>query len=186
MWFTETSSTPIVLCATAGAICAANWFRTQQTNWLTRLIICVVAIVGIFIVERMIVTEGEQIELNIHSMVHAFQRQDRKLTHSFISEKPQAQWIHELVNKGFEWVEVGDDVRITDVSLNVDGHSAESTFRANASLVLKTGSHQGSVGHQPSRWRMGWEKQNGEWKIIAVQRLHVLEEKKLNLFHEGQ
>ena len=175
----------MILCATAAVICFANWFRTQQSKWLVRLLVCCVAAVGIFVVERLIVTEGEQIEANIHALVHAFQKQDQKLTHSFISDDPRSRWIHEMIDKGFQWVEVRDGVRVTDVTFKVDGQKAESTFRANATLVLKSGSHQGSIGHQPSRWQMDWAKEGSDWKVVAVRRLHVLDGRELEVFHEG-
>lgn len=179
MWFTETPWPPIIVLAIAAACCAAAFLATQRARYITPILFFAVLGVVVYVVERQIVTERERVEQSIYEVSAAFQRRDVNGTLSHFSE--QAILLKGIVMTALAAVQVHDDLRITDVSIEMrnDDSRARSHFRANGSFDVIG---YGDVGHQPTRWNVDWQKEAGEWRIIKVERLDPITGESMDYF----
>jgi len=183
MWFTETPWPPIFLCALAFVGCLIGWKSQQRPGYLTGMIASVFAALLVWIVERSIVTERERVEAAVHNLAWAVQNEsalydlgsafpgeDHLKTLSFISRHAPA--LRELAWRGLQFVRVAGDLRITDVNvtLRANGTRARSHFRANGTFVLP----DGSTSYEPTRWLLTWQLEDGQWRVIRIQRLNVI------------
>ena len=73
---------------------------------------------------------------------------------------------------------VHDDLRVSDVMVTVNEKDslATSHFRANASVTMLGG---GDAGWRPSRWEFTWQREEGAWRIIKIQRLHPIRDEEM-------
>ena len=168
MWFTETPWPPIIGLAALAAGFAAAFISTQRARYIMPILLLAAVAIVVYVVEQQIVTERERVEQSITDVAAAFQRRDVDGTLAHFSE--HAILLKGLVMTALAAVQVQDDLRITDVSIamrNADSR-ASSHFRANGTFDVVG---YGTVGHQPTRWNVDWQKEAGEWRIIKVERL---------------
>ena len=71
----------------------------------------------------------------------------------------------------------GIDVKDLSVKLFGQGTGATSLFRANGRVTFSGM----DAGHQPSRWKLTWQKEQGEWKIVDVVRLNPLKDEPMEI-----
>ena len=168
MWFTETPWPPILILAVIAAGFGAAFISTQRARLILPILVLAVLAIGIYVIEEQIVTERERVETSIHEVAAAFERQDMNGTLAYFSE--QALLLRAIAANAVLGVQVQDDLRITDVSVELSNSEsrAKSHFRANGSFSVMG---FGDVGHQPTRWNVDWQKEGGEWRIVNVQRL---------------
>lgn len=184
MWFTEAPWPPTVLFATLAVICVAMWMRQQQGQSLIAAGACLCGIGLSFLIDSMVVTDAETVEGNVYELTSAFQQKQADKLHNLISDETRAKWIHDQVANALETVEVRDDLRVTDVSVEMKGEDeAESHFRANATIIVQG---HGNVGYKPSRWRLGWVRENGDWKVATLMRLNVVDGQDMEVMHRGE
>ena len=168
MWFTETAWPPIIVCLVVAAIAGGVW-STHRKGWLLGLTGLMLALCPIlWLVERQIVTPAEQVEAAIFELAAAVRDGDADRAVSFLS--PQVPLLHASVRSAMAMADIDDDLRITD--LNVRMTSAEtraiSHFRANATIRARTMPHE---SRYPTRWELTWQRQDGAWKVVAIERL---------------
>jgi ketosteroid isomerase-like protein len=178
-WFTENPWPPIFILGLVVCVLVAVWSSQKRGIWLVGVLAAVALAVGIFFIERSIVTERERIEQKVLELTDAFQKRDHDRTLSFISaQEPELRQMAESALETFT-LENDLDVKDFDVRLFGEGTGAVSRFRANG-----TGSGFGYSGHFASRWDVTWQKEGGDWKIIAVQRLNPYKEEKMQTFEK--
>ncbi|MBW3543662.1 MAG: nuclear transport factor 2 family protein [Planctomycetes bacterium] len=171
MWFTETPWPPLFICLGLAALFWAAWFSTRRGLWLIVSGGLVAAAAGVYFVEALIVTEAERVEAAVLAIASAYQRGDLEETLSYVAE--DAADIRSLIESSLRFYEVKDDLRITDLSVTMgaEGEQALAHFRANATIVSRADNYRGS---HPSRWHVTWRREDGRWKVVAVQPLHVV------------
>jgi len=182
MWFTEDPWPPMIIAGLAAAFFLFNWAKSGKTNALLVAIGCLAGVVGIYFLEQAIVTEPERIELMINELADAVVAGDTDQTLSYISK--QSPQIGLMVAGAMATVTIEDDLSITDTSVEIlaQGSRAKVHFRANG-----TGS-VAAVGirkHFPSRWELTWQRESGDWKIIKVVRLNVINGEEIPLLSRG-
>jgi hypothetical protein len=177
-WFTENPWPPIFILGLVVCALLAVWSSQKRGIWLIGVLVAVMLAGAIFFVEKSIVTERERIEQKVLDLTAAFQLKDHDRTLSFFSaQEPE---LRQTAENALQWVTLDDlDVKDFDVRLFGEGTGAVSRFRANGN-----GSGFGLRGHFATRWDVTWQKEGGDWKIIAVQRLGTLKDEKLQTFEK--
>ena len=178
MWFTETPWPPIVVCAMLAMGLVAAMFFARRGVYIVGIVALVVASVAIYLVERQIVTDREQVEACVYGVVGAFQKRDLNATLEFFS--PRDEKDRAFVAWALLMIKSIENVRITGMEIVVrgEGSRAVSHFRANADIV--TAPH-GNLGRQNSRWQIDWQREAGNWRIIEIHRLDPYSDKELRL-----
>ena len=199
MWFTETPWPPIFILAVIAACLAAAFSATQRSVYLAGILVLALLGGGIYFIEKQIVTEAERVEAAIYGVTDAFQDRDVERTVSYFSDNaalpddrlpPFLRFVarnvslRTVVAGAVSTIQVEDDLRITDVSVETSNNDslAKSHFRANGSFIVPGA---GNVGHQPTRWEFRWRQEAGEWRIIDVQRLDPINGEPMGVFERS-
>ncbi len=181
-WFTENPWPPIILLVIAAGGMLAIWSSQKRGIWLLGTVTAIAAAVAVFLVARAIITEAERVEQKVHAVAEAFERKDKDATLAYFSvQRPK---LRALVVQALEWVDLPNGVDIKDMSVRLTNENtrAVARFRANGTVSFKQMGSQ----HAPSRWEVTWQKEAGDWKIIAVDRLHTLKDEKVGIFDPSQ
>jgi len=178
-WFTENPWPPIVILAIAAIACLAAWTSQKRGFWLVGGILSVAAIVAVYVFERSIVTDAERVEQSVHALVAAYSRKDRDGTLAFFSV--QAPELRGRVEQALSLVELPNGIDIKDMRVRTTNENtrAFSHFRANGTVLV-----HGVSTHVASRWELTWQKEEGQWKIIEVQRLNPFKDEKMDIFDQ--
>ena len=178
MWFTETPWPPIVACFVLSAMLWIAWNVNRRGIYLIGIGFLLVAAGAVYAVERQIVTEREQIEIQLLEFTTAFQQGNVSQTLDFIAA--DATLLRATAIAATTAVTVEDDLRITDVQVQLEDENtrAISHFRANATISLPM---QGNLGYRTSRWELEWRKTDADWKAVSVRRLHPITGKDLGI-----
>lgn len=181
MWFTENPWPPAVLLLAACAACALAWQRKAGGALAAAALGCLLLAGATFVIERLVVTDREQIESQIHLLARAFERKDKPAVLGAFSAGA-GKW-RNLAEEALELVTIRRELSIKDVSVRVYGQGARATsrFRANGTVEFKGV----DVGHQPSRWELTWQREQGQWKVIDVQRLNPFSEEVMQPFEQN-
>lgn len=169
MLFTENPWPPVIVCAIVAAILIASWLQNARKHYLIGVAGCALVSVAIVVFERLYVTDGERIAAQIVELVDAFSQNDEERMLSHFSEsatvwRRNASW-------AMATVDVLSELHITDLDVEFFAarSRAHSHFRANGTVSVF-----GVESHQPTRWNLTWQDEDGTWKIIDVQRLHPI------------
>lgn len=175
MWFTENAWPPMFIAGLGGLIFLAVWNSNRRGRYLTAAVVCLLACVGFHFLERAIVTEGEKLQQIVVTLCDDFQHK-RQATLSHISNA--APQLKLMLLGAMSLVEIVDNPRLTDFHTTITNQNSRGRvhFRANATLNV-TG--HGNVGHQPARLVLTFQKENGDWKIIEIERLNPLTGEKM-------
>lgn len=170
MWFLETPWPPIALLLLAAFVLVAIWIVSRNPRLALGAILCVVLCGVVYVVEYFYETPGELIESHVTDVIAAFQDKRTDDTLYYFSESAQIE--RGLIMWGIESITVHDDLRITDVEVQLfsEGSQATSRFRANGTIEGRGF----SPVRQPSHWRFTWRLEGGQWKITRVERLDVV------------
>jgi hypothetical protein len=177
MWFTENPWPGVV----AGGLLALGSFilyaNAQRPRYLTAGIIFALLAGLCYLLERSIVTDGERAIAVIEAMANDFQ-QGSPRTLDYVSQ--QSPDLRAAVFAAMSLVKVDDDLRLTDfrVRLTSEASRAHVHFRANATLSVR---NVGSVGRQPARFEVTLAREQGDWKLLTVKRLHPIKDEELGL-----
>lgn len=179
-WFTENPWPPALICVAAAGI-AVGWAQSRSEARDRKLgfggaLVAILAALGIFPLERSIVTDRERIEGEVRQLVADFTAQNEEATLAHFS--PGAVEWRKQVQLALKLVKVqGIDVKDLSVKLFGQGTGATSLFRANGRVTFSGM----DAGHQPSRWKLTWQKEQGEWRIVDVVRLNPLKDEELGI-----
>lgn len=170
MWFTETPWPPIFLFCLSACILLTVWYAKQKATFLVVAGLMLVAAVGTYFVEQLIVTDAEKIEQNVHDLAAAFQRKDADATLNYFSV--QAPDLRALVSAAIAYVDVNNlDIKDVQVSLVAAKSRGLSTFRANGTATVPSMS---ASQHMATMWRLTWQKEAGDWKIVEIAELNPM------------
>lgn len=172
MWLTETPWPPSILVAILTTITLLWGYNRGQRGPLIAGGLLLLLIPAIFVVERLIITPGEEVEALVHELRDAVAARDVDQTLSYFS--PQLLPERAAIRAGMQMGYVKPDVSITDLSVSVSQNStAESHFRANGTFVLDTPIASGER-HIATRWNVLWRREAGVWKIFSLDRLNPI------------
>lgn len=177
MWFTENAWPPMLIAGLAALVCLALWNSNRRGLHLAAALVCLLLCAGFYFLERAIVTEGERLQQIVVSLCNDFREKDPATGGYFSKAAPEYK---ALVLLAMSMVEVHEDLRLTDFQTTLTNQNSRGTvhFRANATLSL---AGHGNVGHQPARIMLTFQREQGEWKIIEVERLHPLTGEKMQM-----
>lgn len=182
MWLTETPWPPILITLVAAVLLFAAWFSTRRGMFLVGAGLLVILCGAIYIVEQRIITEAERVEQLVLDLTSAFQQKREEQVLEMFS--PTASELRATVKTAMNLVTVHEDLRITDLSVQMKAQDSRaiSHFRANATISI--GSH-GGLGHHPSRWEITWQREADQWRIIRVERLNPVSGEPVFLFDQN-
>lgn len=181
MWFTEDAWSPIILCVVIAAIFFLAFLTTQRARYLAVLPLLLLAAITIYFAELAIVTDREQVELNLLELVSTFVEESEQWgvgsteipeqvrCHVFFAEDNSAD--RTLVVAGLMFVQVMEDIRVSDVKVQLTDNDTKALTHFRANATINAGSFN---GHQPSRWELTWQKLDGDWKITQTRMLNVV------------
>lgn len=181
MWFTEDAWTPMAVLGVAAIVCLGLWNSSQKSSYLF-VALALVASVGLtWLIEGAVVTEREKLELLVHSLCDDFRRKEPRTLDYF---SKQAGELRATAQHAMDFVQIQDDLRLTDFETEVtnDNSRGRTHFRANATVSLQT---FGSVGRQPFRAILDWQREEGEWKIVGLRRLNPLNGEEMQVMSQS-
>jgi hypothetical protein len=170
-WITQDWIPAAIVLGTIGAILLFTWSATHRGLYLVLAGGCLALIGGAYLVDRAHVTDAEQVAERTLALTDAFRREDAAALDGLMGER--AAELRAVVTAALLLVDVRDDLRVTDVAVEqLEGDTATIHFRANATIFVVG---HGQMGYQPSRWRLTWEREKGEWRVVAAQRLNPVD-----------
>lgn len=169
MWVTQNWIPAAALLGAIAVVLFFTWSSTGRGLHLVLGFLALAMIGGVYAIDAAVETDEEHVERRTRELTDAFQRRDANAVLSYFAK--DALLLRGVVATMLGQVVVDDDLRITDVAAEVDGDTAQIHFRANATVAV---AGQGSFGYRPSRWRLTWEREDGEWRCSAAQRLSVV------------
>ena len=111
MWFTEDPWPPILMLALCAIVFGIAWNATRRGLYLL-VTLGIVGLAGlVFVVEQLILTEGEQVEAQVHELAAAVVEGDSRLVISFIAT--DAKGLRELIASRIEDVDIDEAMPMT-------------------------------------------------------------------------
>lgn len=176
MWLTENPWPPILIAGVLALIFLAVWNSSRRSLFLLLSLACGASCVGIYFLERAIVTEGERLQQRVVQLCEDF-RDKKPVVLDYVSDSKPALKL--LFGTALATVSIRD-LRLSDFQTNVTNENSRATvhFRANATITV---AGYGDVGYQPARLILTFQREKGEWKIIDVERLNPLNGKRMEV-----
>jgi hypothetical protein len=163
MWPSENPWPVIFLCVSGAVGLMICWSQFRRRGLLVGAAAAVLLALIAWIYDLQVVTDTEQIRQNVYNITRAFQKRDLDATISYVS--PAAKELRLIIGSAFNMVEVHDDMRVTDVRVEVlsNGERAKSRFRVNATITTHAMTQRIS-----SLWEARWQPEEGTWKMIDI------------------
>lgn len=179
MWFTENAWQPMLLFTLLAMVAAMVWSRRLQARYLVAAAVFLLLVATTWFVEQQIVTERERIHDSVLGITRAFQQRDLEKTVSYVSRR--ADDLKFLIGTAYNVVEVKDDMRVTDVEIDLLNRQtrARTRFRVNATFAAG-----GTVDRMPTRWEAIWQLEEQEWRMISIIQLDPVSGNVVNDFSE--
>jgi len=179
MWFVETPWPPIAICVAGSIGLFFYWTYSQKHKiYLLASLGMIVAAVGIFFIERQIVTERELIEDSLLGMTSAFKEGDVEKTLTFISHDAE-NLLRARVGGAMLLYRIDGYLRISDISVrNEEDKTMISRFRASGFISKRIGAGGSRFS---TLWEFRWKKNETEnrWQIVSIQRFHPISEEEM-------
>jgi hypothetical protein len=136
MWFTETPWPPIVILSVIAAVCYGLWHTGGRSIFFSVAVGCLLLAVGVYVGEKMIVTDAEKVEALVYELADAVEADDAEKALAHISHNAEAE--RGLVKTGIDLIDVEGNLRITDLQVELfsENSRARSHFRANGTERL--------------------------------------------------
>lgn len=165
MWFTENPWPPMLIATIAALVCLGIWNNERRNLYFILGMIFLGTTGGIYAVERVIVTEGEQLQQNVRQLCDQFRKRDPAALEHF---SDSATELKELCRSAMELVQIHEDLRVSAFETTITNHNSRASvhFRANGTI-----SSSGMTAYHPFRCVLTFQKEAGVWKIIDVERL---------------
>ena len=131
-------------------------------------IVCLLAAVGVYLVEYAVITPSEQVESQLQMMLESFRNRDQAAIDRCIAD--ESAGLRETAAQGLEKVTLTKDFHIKDLEVTVrdDGRTADAHLRANGTLKV---AHGDMLARVFTRWQTVWKLAGSEWKLVEVKRL---------------
>lgn len=178
MWFTEESAPPAIVVAILAAVNLFVWYQNQKPLVLAPMVLWIGAGIAAFAVDAAVVTEKEKVAAAIPRLIEDFRSKD---LNRFLGNFSKAALIYRaLATTAIQKVELGNDVSLRDVSVKMLAADSRATTRFRVQGTVTYDSI--NLGTHPSRWELGWRKEEGEWRILTVTRLNPLKHEPMEVF----
>lgn len=173
----------MVVCLVAAAALFTAWYGGRRAKPLIAAGMMALLGAGLAVADHAIVTPAERVESAVYGLTTSFQQQDLDRTLSYVSARQIG--LRTMIAAGMKLVEVEDDLRVTDmqVELSAGNSRATSHFRANATLDSPI---YGNLGRRPSRWLLTWQLEEDEWRVIKVQRLNPINGDEMHVLAQSE
>ncbi|HQX53797.1 MAG TPA: hypothetical protein PLR25_28035 [Planctomycetaceae bacterium] len=163
-WLTE-NPWPLLLILVGTAVVA---MISGAPKGRSVAIACVLAAVGLYVLESAVVTPAEQVEGQLQTMLDGFRDRNQASIDACIAD--ESPGLKETAQKGLDLVTLTKDFHIKDleVKLREDNQTADAHLRANGTLKLN---RSDMVTRVFTRWQTVWKLEGGDWKLVEVRRL---------------
>lgn len=183
MWFTENAWPPIIICLILAVLLLIRWQSNPQRSLLVGGVILLALCVVFYVTEQSIVTTREFLEQRVIDFTTTFRLESNE-PNSVIQKKISTNEIESLdfisdqstplkilVATALMNARVHDDLDVKDIIVEVTAQDTRAVtyFRANTTITVP-----GYSGYQPSRWRVRWRLEAGEWKVTEVDKLDFM------------
>ena len=180
MFFITDNSVPILLLLTAVAVVALVAGMPKRK---TVAGVCVLAAVGLLLLEQTLVSPGEEVEMQLEQMLTNFRSRDLDAIAGQISK--QSPDLIEKAKRGLDLVDVSEQFRIksVEVELNDDITQATAFLRANGPLTIRA--QGGGSRNMPTYWRTVWVREDDSWKLYQAARLNPVNGDEIEMYGPG-
>lgn len=144
--------------------------RMQSPAWRNRsLPITLLVILLLFVVQKVVVTQRERVLDRLDAFVQAIETPNATAQSNLIASDYQSEGYDksEFLDALDRWLKRIDvyDTRYRRRDVDVSGDTAEMTLGAMATVVRNGSTGQTHFG----TWHITWVRENGEWRILAIQ-----------------
>jgi hypothetical protein len=181
MWFTENPWPPMVIAVFAAVVFLFLWNANRRGLHFVLAVACLLAAAGIYLLERLIVTEGERLQQRVVQLCYDF-RDKKPAVLDYVSDSfPK---LKEMFSDALATVTIQSDLRMSDFQTTLTDDNSRGTvrFRANATINV---SGYGDVGYQPAHLELVFEREKGEWKIIEIRRFNPINGKEIDVMQRS-
>lgn len=174
---TENPWPAMIVLVSAAAACVIQGSAQRKRKYTIVGVVLALLGLGCFLLDTFVLTPREVITQHVYDLAAAVQKEDLPKTLSFFSQNAPER---ADIERYFAMVDIGDDLRITDISVTFKAADslAISHFRANGTISVPLFGHS---EHHPTRWELDWQREAGDWKVIKVHRLHPVNGKEIKL-----
>lgn len=129
---------------------------------------CILAAVGICIIESTVITPAEEVEDQLQTLLDAFRDRNQENIDACIAD--ESPGLKQTARDGLEMVTLTKDFHIKDLEVLVrdDGVTADAHLRANGTLRVQ---HGDMLNRVFTRWQTVWKREGTNWKLAEVRRL---------------
>lgn len=166
-----------LLILLAGVALAAFLIGTPKGR--TVGLISLVLACGLYFLEQTLISPGEEVEMEVATMLDNFKAQDIDAIAAQICA-PKDKLV-DIAKQGLDLVELSDSFSLKSVQVTLDSEtSATAMVRANGNVSLKK--HGGGQHRVPNFWKTEWRQEGGAWKLAAVTRLNPVNGTEMGYF----
>lgn len=143
-------------------------------------IISLVLAVGVFLLEKYLISDEEVVENEVQQMLQHFKSRDlTSITGQISAGSPQ---LAKIAGDGLELVDLSPsfDLRSVEVTIDEATQTATAMIRANGDVTLRK--HGGTQHRVPNYWRTVWVTENGQWKLSKAMRLNPVNGTEMGYF----
>jgi len=150
------------------------WSRRQQPQFLIGIGLCLLLSIGVWVLDRSVVTTREALADNVVQMTKAFQERDLDRTISYVS--PHARALRMLIGTAYNILEIRDDMRVTDIQVEMKGQEtrAVTRFRVNATFIPHIPGYPEAQNRVATRWEAKWQLEGDQWRMIDIIELNPI------------
>ncbi|HTU24113.1 MAG TPA: hypothetical protein VMF30_01870 [Pirellulales bacterium] len=163
---------PILITAlVVEAILVIGLLRTGRVNLLWAIGGSGLVFAALFVLERLIVTESEQVSDTLHGVAAAVTDNDLPAVLEYIS--PDAADVRQLASNSLRSIHVQQAKIGSDLAITIHERAANPTAQANfTGRIQARGNHGESLGHDTyvGRFRVGLIKRDDRWLVSTFER----------------
>lgn len=142
--------------------------------------LCVLLGVGLFFLERWLISPGEHLEAEVQTMLQHFKDRDLDaITAQISTTSPE---LTAVATQGLDLVDIHDSFHIKNVEVTFDEADTSATvlLRANGDISLRK--QGGGQRYVPTFWRTTWIREDDGWKLSKVMRLNPANGQEMGYF----
>ena len=162
-WFVESPWPAVVIGLTAEAILAVLLVRTRRGNIVGGMIAVATATVGLVAVERLVVTDNEEIEQLFGELTRAFKANDeQRLLDLFTTDSPRANELRNILPHVRVRHAKIDDL---DIQVNQSSVPTSATATITERVEARDDRESASYEHITRKLKVTLHKEGGHWLV---------------------